>query len=356
MKSLALTTMLLVLSICMVAQNSHIQVVAEPGISVFLDGQFKGVTSSDYGGLIVQNVTAGQHTIRVVKDGYSPREEEINIKEREVLQYNIANDFIPAIKISEEGNKEKQAISIKKGTLTVQSLPLSIRIRVPSVNIDYVKKEDKFHAENIPEGKYFAEFSLNDKVLSDSVQIMNEMITYLFVNMVELKVENKDFKHISESSKESNFTEEERRLNAAKYRARNALDNVGNVGDRGTSDSIASGWGNQGVETGTEGVRTYGPGGGTGNSNISYDLGGRSAQSLPRPVYDIQVEGKVVVEVTVDRSGTVINAVAGRPGSTTLDATLLRIAREAALKAKFNSSSEAPEIQKGTITYYFRLK
>ena len=149
--------------------------------------------------------------------------------------------------------------------------------------------------------------------------------------------------------------EEQRRIEQANARVRGALSNTQNTGTTGQSEGVAGGTGNQGTATGTPGAPNYGPGGGQGNSNISYDLSGRSAQSLPHPVYDIQVEGKVVVEVTVDKSGKVINAVAGRPGSTTLDATLLRIAREAALKARFNSSSEAPEIQKGTITYNFKL-
>lgn len=149
--------------------------------------------------------------------------------------------------------------------------------------------------------------------------------------------------------------EEQKRIDQANARVRGALSNTQNTGTTGQSEGVAGGAGNQGTPSGTPGAPNYGPGGGTGNSNISYDLGGRSAQSLPRPVYDIQVEGKVVVEVTVDKSGKVINAVAGRPGSSTLDATLLKIAREAALKAKFNSSSEAPEIQKGTITYIFKL-
>lgn len=149
--------------------------------------------------------------------------------------------------------------------------------------------------------------------------------------------------------------EEQRRLDQARARVSGALSNKANTGTTGQSEGVAGGPGNQGTPTGTPGAPNYGPGGGAGNSNISYDLSGRSAQSLPRPVYDIQVEGKVIVEVTVDKSGKVINAVAGRPGSTTLDATLLRIAREAALKATFNRSSEAPEIQKGTITYNFKL-
>ncbi len=148
--------------------------------------------------------------------------------------------------------------------------------------------------------------------------------------------------------------EEQRRFDQARARVSGALSNKANTGTTGQSEGVAGGPGNQGDPRGGTGDK-YGTGGGTGNSKISYDLGGRGATSVPEPVYDIQVEGKVVVEITVDKSGKVINAVAGRPGSTTLDATLLRIAREAALKAKFKSSSEAAEIQKGTITYIFKL-
>ena len=148
--------------------------------------------------------------------------------------------------------------------------------------------------------------------------------------------------------------DEQRRADAARARVSGALSNTQNTGTTGQSQGTAGGQGNQGDPKGGVGD-TYGPGGGTGNSSISYDLGGRGALSLPKPVYDIQVEGKVVVEITVNKSGKVINAVAGRPGSTTLDATLLKIAREAALTATFASSSEAAEIQKGTITYIFKL-
>jgi len=150
--------------------------------------------------------------------------------------------------------------------------------------------------------------------------------------------------------------EEQRQVDAANARARSAFGNAANTGTAGESEGVAGGTGNQGVESGTEGVRNYGPGGGTGDSNISYDLGGRRAQSLPLPKYDYQGDGVVVVEVTVDRSGAVTKAVAGVKGSTTLDEYLLRVARDAALKAKFDSNQNAPNIQKGTISYNFKLK
>ena len=92
------------------------------------------------------------------------------------------------------------------------------------------------------------------------------------------------------------------------------------------------------------------------DKGISYDLQGRGFQSLPAPKYDYKGEGRVVVEVSVDRNGRVTAAVSGIRGSTTLDEYLLRVAREAALQARFEPKPDAPLIQKGTITYNFILR
>ena len=51
-----------------------------------------------------------------------------------------------------------------------------------------------------------------------------------------------------------------------------------------------------------------------------------------------------------------IQAVPGIKGSTTLDEYLLKVAKEAAMKATFEAKPDAPAIQKGTITYNFKLK
>lgn len=179
------------------SQTSHIQVVSEAGISIFLDGQFKGTTSSEYGGLIIQNVSSGQHTIKVVKEEYLPREESVNVKAGEVFTYQVNKNFIPAIKISEQGNKDNQALSIKQGKLKLQSLPIGINISIPSLNINQAKEKDEWMAEPIPEGSYPATFTLNGKVLSDVLEIQNDMITYAFVNMISGKIENKSITPIN---------------------------------------------------------------------------------------------------------------------------------------------------------------
>ena len=55
-----------------------------------------------------------------------------------------------------------------------------------------------------------------------------------------------------------------------------------------------------------------GEGSGLGDKGISYDLQGRGFKKLPEPKYDYQGEGRVVVEISVDRSGKVTQAVPGK--------------------------------------------
>jgi len=151
---------------------------------------------------------------------------------------------------------------------------------------------------------------------------------------------------------------EQKRQSDIMNRTRNALANSKNSGTSSTSEGVAGGAGNQGDPNGSIDSKNRGKGGGTGNSGsgISYNLGGRGFKSLPKPNYDYQEGGRVVVEVSVDRSGKVIQANPGVKGSTILDDYLLKVAKEAALKATFNPKADAPPVQKGTITYNFVLK
>jgi len=125
----------------------------------------------------------------------------------------------------------------------------------------------------------------------------------------------------------------------------------GKKGEGTTADK-----GNQGSVTGSENSGNHTEGNSSGTNGISFSLAGRNPLSLPKPAYDYQVEGKVVVEVTVDRLGNVTNAVAGVRGSTTLDENLLNAAKKAALRARFDTKPDAPAYQKGTITYHFMLQ
>lgn len=122
-----------------------------------------------------------------------------------------------------------------------------------------------------------------------------------------------------------------------------------------TSEGNTGGTGNQGSLNGDPNS-TARSGTGLGSKGNSYSLSGRSlVGSLPSPVYTIQEEGIVVVAIEVNNSGIVTNATPILRGSTTQNPQLWKMAKEAALRAKFNADPSATTKQLGTITYHFQL-
>ncbi len=93
----------------------------------------------------------------------------------------------------------------------------------------------------------------------------------------------------------------------------------------------------------------------TAGSSNAHVKGRNVVGSLSKPSYSSQEEGVVVVQVKVDRYGTVTEAIPGAEGTSTTDKTLWNAARSAALKTHFNQSANAPALQTGTITYVFKL-
>jgi len=90
-------------------------------------------------------------------------------------------------------------------------------------------------------------------------------------------------------------------------------------------------------------------------SDVNYNLAGRKALSIPKEQPDCQEEGVVVVRIQVDKKGNVIDALAGVKGTTNSAPCLLKPAKEAALKTKWNADSKASLKQVGTIIYKFSL-
>ena len=148
---------------------------------------------------------------------------------------------------------------------------------------------------------------------------------------------------------EKKAAEERAAAEAAAKRIAGAFGKGSQMGSKGTSNS---GQGIQGSPTGnsadgkTSGVGGYG----------TFDLNGRSLGpgGLPRPVYNVQEEGRVVVTITVNPAGQVIQTSINKR-TNTANAALRKAAEDAARKARFNVV-DGVNNQTGTITYYFKLK
>jgi hypothetical protein len=90
----------------------------------------------------------------------------------------------------------------------------------------------------------------------------------------------------------------------------------------------------------------------TGESNIVYYLKNRYHRQLPVPVYLAQGGGTVVVDITVDRQGKVVQA-SPRNNPALRSEQIYIYAKTAALRTLFNADPDAPAPQQGTIHYTF---
>lgn len=164
--------------------------------------------------------------------------------------------------------------------------------------------------------------------------------------------EEKKKKELEEKRKEEERKEEERRskfANSMNSKAKNLF---------GKSNSTKEGNGNtyKSENQGSNSGSINGNINGSNNNGISYNLQGRSAEYIHHPNIDFTKGGKVVVEIIVNKTGKVVRATPGVIGTTTTDQKLYNIAKQSALKTRFNTSAKAAQHQKGTITYIFIVK
>ncbi len=126
------------------------------------------------------------------------------------------------------------------------------------------------------------------------------------------------------------------------------------TGGQGTGNGGGNG---SGTGPGSGGGSGHGNGGGNGDGNgVGFDLTGRNWMSKPHVDDNSQQEGKVVIDIVVDKNGSVVSVSGPGRGSTNTNGTLVRKAKEAAMRAKFSPSPSGVEEQHGTITFNFILR
>lgn len=150
-------------------------------------------------------------------------------------------------------------------------------------------------------------------------------------------------------------------LNSSNSKGGDGDDNVAGNKGKINGNIKASGY-NGGGGTGDGYGPGKGPGSGPGNgigngggSGGGYMLGNRKVLSKPTPNYVCNEVGSVVVQITVDQSGNVIDAKPGVKGTTNAAKCLLEESKNAALKTKWQSDNNAPDKQIGKIIYVFKL-
>lgn len=123
----------------------------------------------------------------------------------------------------------------------------------------------------------------------------------------------------------------------------------------GGGDGTGTTPGNQGSPDGDPNSKSY-TGSGSGGNGVALNLAGRKFISLPRIQDDGQTSGKITVDISVDKTGTIVTAKAGGRGTTISNANLWEKCEKAVLGCKLNAISSGPEIQGGSVIFTFILE
>jgi len=137
------------------AATGDLQVTCEPGVRIFIDNVFKGVSKESEGGLFISDLTPGPHSVKVIKKGFDPYEEPVVIKEFEAVEVVVKFAGTPEKVIPLSPLPESSEVTAPVGTLVLRSAP-----RGAFVFIDGEKKSGKtdMRIENIRAGQHKISF------------------------------------------------------------------------------------------------------------------------------------------------------------------------------------------------------
>jgi len=151
----------------------YIQIKCEPGAAVFLDNKFVGNTSLELGGLILQDIPAGSHEVKIVKEGFKPHLVKIDLKVNEIYLYEVSLKQI-------------------SGSLLIETIPLDCIIEIPKLNIDKEhegnKTEKTWEVSGIPIGSYRINFLALGKKVKYDLEIEEGVQKHLLVNILNNEV------------------------------------------------------------------------------------------------------------------------------------------------------------------------
>lgn len=259
---------------------------------------------------------------------------------------------------------EEHGISINFGTTDYGSGKVQPKEKIKSKPIDTpvepVEEQEKVvetQEKKIVTEETVAEDAPTEKVLT---QESEESIRIKQQKAEKRKAEDAAKKAKADAErvarKQQEAKEQKRKEQEAKKKKLDAL--IGGVSNSEGTSSGSEGddtrAGDKGSPEGDPYATSYYGSPGSGGKG-GYGLNGRSLVNKGKVAQECNQEGRVVVKITVDKNGKVINATPGVKGTTNNHPCLLDPARRTALKHSWNLDSNAPNTQVGFVVVNFKL-
>lgn len=164
-------------------EMGFVQINAEPGVVVFIDGDAVGTTSEAMGGLLVMDVPAGERLLLLEREGYEPQAFEILVEAGRVSVHDVGQ-FAPPLQLLVAGDRASVALRRLTGTLIVQTLPVESLVDLPGLGLrEQVKARDLWQVEHVPVGRYALTVTALGREAQVDVEVLDRHETRVFVSL-----------------------------------------------------------------------------------------------------------------------------------------------------------------------------
>lgn len=200
-----LLTIYLISSIANAQELGHLQIKSDPGVNIFLNGDFQGLTKSDIGGLIIQSLEPGDYDLMATKEGFNPIETNIVVNSGQVTSHTLSS-FVPRVVVEQSGDNNVDDVVRQTGWIQIQSLPIEATVKIQGLSISQNKTKDKFSISDVPVGEYNIELEFGNERLNRRVEVKNSKESQLFYNFIEKTISEKIVDKINEDNLEAKNT------------------------------------------------------------------------------------------------------------------------------------------------------
>ena len=173
------------------ATAGDVRVTCSPGLNIFLDGEFVGVSIPKHDGKYLTGLNAGEHTIMVKKDGFSPKEFSVVVGSS---SYQIVvGELVPISHTHQPETTSRDEVGRPLGTIEITSTPQRCTVEIAGQEI--VKQEAIMTIPGFPVGDYDIRFESSGAVLSTNVVVKADK-----TSRIEADILNNTVKTISDDS------------------------------------------------------------------------------------------------------------------------------------------------------------
>ena len=172
------------LGIAASAAAGNLWITCEPGLDVYLDGQFVGVSEEAEDGKYLPGISSGEHTIRIEKVGFAPV--EVYIVVNPASNQSVVGELGLEIKEGLPGATEGEKVEQLVGKIKITSNPRECNVKFADQRV--LKKQPIMTITGIPVGEHKLWFESRGTVLSTTVAVQATQPTQVRVDFTNKRV------------------------------------------------------------------------------------------------------------------------------------------------------------------------